>query len=458
MEQVSVPSNFRSIIQDFTNDLSITFSEYAYLWEKWKDPGLSDADLTELFQYCLKVYPERFFDILYQKCDIFNLQLKEGSPVTGIYFLPNVDFCLLFNCDDVTDNTKKTIWKYLQLILFTIVGNMKDKTSFGDAMNMFEGINESELNDKLTETMGSITDFFKNMENMMDGLSEKDNEESNNDSSEKRDNSGMPDFIPEDFSEKFKETFGKMGGLPDIEKIKDNIKMLFDSKIGKLAKEMAEEISEELKNDFANVFDKDDIGDSTNPQDVMKKLMKDPKKLMGLMKSVGGKLDSKMKSGEISKDELVKEASEMLEKMKEMGGTDQFNDILKNIARNMGGMGGMGKNMKIDKNALERMTSMNATKQRMKSKIDQRKMQKEMEIERQREEARKRLEMQQKLAAKYSLESKDSNPQNLVFKLDGEEQQEKSFIHPDILKEIEQQDASQSQKSGGSSKKKKSKK
>jgi len=177
-----------------------------------------------------------------------------------------------------------------------------------------------------------------------------------------------------------------------------------------------------------------------------------------LMKSVGGKLDSKMKSGEISRDELMKEASEMMEKMKEMGGGDQFNDILKNIARNMGGM---GKNMKIDKNALDRMTKMSSTRERMKSTIDQRKMQKEMEIERQKEEIRKRVEIQKQLAAKYSLESKDNNPQNLVFKLDGEEQQEKSFIHPDLLKEIEEESKNpprnqgQSQKS---SKKKKSKK
>ena len=81
--------------------------------------------------------------------------------------------------------------------------------------------------------------------------------------------------------------------------------MIMESKIGKLAKEMAEEISEELKHDFSDILDDENMENTKNPQDVIKKLMKDPKKLMGLMKSVGGKLDSKMKSGEISKDELI---------------------------------------------------------------------------------------------------------------------------------------------------------
>ena len=63
--------------------------------------------------------------------------------------------------------------------------------------------------------------------------------------------------------------------------------------------------------------------------------MKDPKKISSLMKSVGSKLESKMKSGEISKEELVKEAGDLLSKMKDMGGGKEFNDMFKKIAKNM---------------------------------------------------------------------------------------------------------------------------
>jgi hypothetical protein len=52
---------------------------------------------------------------------------------------------------------------------------------------------------------------------------------------------------------------------------------------------------------------------------------------------------------------------------------------------------------------------------------------------------KKRLDEQDRLLAKYSLENKGEN--NMVFKLDGVESQEKSFIHPDLLKEIAEEEA-----------------
>ena len=331
MEELNIPSNFHSIIIDFTNDLSITFSEYNYLWEKWKNPQLPESDLKELFQFCIKVYPQYFFDILYQKDEIFDLNNETNGE-----FLPNVNFKLLFSCENVSEKTKKIIWKYLQLILFTIVGDIKDKSSFGDAANMFEGMNESDLNEKLNETMSGLTDFFKNMEEMMGNIDKKSENKEDNNNEKKDKNEDENEYSNTNFesmfndmnnnNEDFKKSF--MDGIPNIEKIQEHLKTLFDGKIGKLAKEMAEEIS----GDFADLLGKDG-SDIKNPQDAIKQLMKNPKKLMDLMKSVSGKLDSKMKNGEISKEELMKEASEMMEKMKEMGGKDQFNDLFKNLSK-----------------------------------------------------------------------------------------------------------------------------
>ena len=89
------------------------------------------------------------------------------------------------------------------------------------------------------------------------------------------------------------------------------------------------------------------------------------------------------------------------------------------------------------KNALNKMTRMEETREKMKSRAVQRKLKEQIDFERKKEEIRKRVEEQQKLAANFSL-----NPTNesneFVFRLDGEEKQEKSFIHPDILKEMEQ--------------------
>jgi hypothetical protein len=428
MEQ-TVPPNFRSLISDFANDLTVTFSDYSYLWSKWSDPETSDVEVKSLFEHCLKVFPERFFDIIYQNDDMF----KPDSEV-NTYFLPNVSFKFLFNCDDVTETTKKAMWKYLQLVLFTIVGGIKDKTNFGDTMNMFQGIDENELQDKLKETMGGITDFFSNMDNFMNKPTEENTSEQPNE---------------EPTREHFRNMFENMN-MPNMENIQDHLKRLFDGKIGKLAQEMAEELSGE----FTDLVG-EDIKDATNTQDVIKKLMKNPKKIMDLMKRVGGKLDSKMKSGEISREELMKEAGDILGKMKDMGGQDQFNEMFKNMAKSMGGL---GKNMKLDTNALDRMTKQASMRDKMKSKMEQKKKMQSDEIEKRKQEIRQRLEEQQRLAANYSLSSKDGNTNNLVFRLDGEETQEKSlansFIHPDLLKEME----NESKPTDSSTKKKKNKK
>jgi len=432
---MEVPENFLSVINDFTNDLSVTFPEYAYLWEKWRSPELDSVATEEIFQYCVKVYPERFFDILHQKEEIFGA--NDDTPVD---FLPNVNFKLLYSCENVSENTRKTIWKYLQLILFTIVGGVKDRNMFGDAANMFEGLGEGELHEKLAETMAGITDFFKNMS---DNMQFPPNDASNN-------APNFDEFFKEKDSahfENMKKTFEKMG-MPDISKVQEHLKTIFEGKIGKLAKEMAEEISEE----FSDLLGKDGE-EIKNPQDVIKQLMKNPKKVMDMMKTVGGKLDNKMKSGEISREDLMKEASEMMSKMKEMGGGDQFNEMFKNMAKNMGAM---GKNMRMDTNALDRMNKMMSTKERMKTNAEQKKQQKAAEEAKKLEDIRRRVAQQQQLAAKYSLESKDDN--NLVFKLDGEESQEKSFIHPDLLKEIAEEEAAARTKTPSSNANKKKKK
>ena len=54
---------------------------------------------------------------------------------------------------DITEKTKTIIWKYLQLICFTIINDVKDAGSFGDTAHLFEAIDEDELKSKLEETM-----------------------------------------------------------------------------------------------------------------------------------------------------------------------------------------------------------------------------------------------------------------------------------------------------------------
>jgi hypothetical protein len=382
MESITIPDNFRIIIKDFMNDLSITFPEFASMWSTWNNSDVTNEELNVLFNHWVNVFPERFFDIIYQKQCIF-----DESSTVNTEFLPGVDFKILFNCNDISEQTKKILWKYLQLILITIVGEIKDKQTFGDSLNLFDGIDNDQLQDKITETIGNITDFFKESE-------QNQNKDINND--EQSDQTPQPN---------------KTDRLPNIQ---DHLQTLLDGKIGSLAKEMVGDIAE----DFKDVLG-DGISDMENPQDIIKKLMQNPNKISKLLKTVGLKLDEKMKNGDISKDELVKEASEMMNKMKDIGGQDQYNDLFKNISKNMGGgmegmgglagmmggmegmgglagmmggmegmaglagmMGGMGKNMKTDTNAINRMTQAELTKERLRRLKDQRKLQESQSMQR----------------------------------------------------------------------------
>jgi hypothetical protein len=100
-----------------------------------------------------------------------------------------------------------------------------------------------------------------------------------------------------------------------------------------------------------------------------------------LVKNVGDKLDSKMKSGEINQSELMQEATNIMGKMKDMPGMDNIQEMLSKMG-GLGGlsgmMGGLGKNMKVDVNAMQaqmdRTQKMNSMKDRMKKNLVQKQM------------------------------------------------------------------------------------
>jgi len=105
-------------------------------------------------------------------------------------------------------------------------------------------------------------------------------------------------------------------------------------------------------------------------QDVFQKLFKNPGKLMGLVKNVGSKLESKMKSGDIKESELIAEASEIINRMKNMPGMGNMQEMLSKM-----GLGSLPKGAKLDLNAME--AKLNQTmktakmKERMRQKVDE---------------------------------------------------------------------------------------
>lgn len=332
----TIPEEFKKVVKDFYRDILTTFPECK---EKLGPSEINflteDGDALILYSYCKKVYPERFFDILYQNTDIFS------NDEINTKFLPNIEFKNLWK-EDISDKTRDVIWKYLQLILFSVSNGLKDGESFGDTAKLFEAINEEDLKNKLEETMKEMNEMFQDASNnMFQGLS-----------GETFDMSGI-----------------NMEDMPNPEEMQDHINGLLGGKLGRLAHEIAEETASEL-----NV----DMDDASNVSDVFQKLFKNPGKLMNMVKKVGSKLDSKLKSGEIKESELMEEASELMEKMKNMPGMKNMDKILGKMGLPTG-----GKNSKVSMGAFQSQMRSNIgkakQKERMLKKLEERKKQRELE-------------------------------------------------------------------------------
>lgn len=319
--EIEVPEEFAKVIKDFVGDLKTTFPEYSSLISKWwKDASTFDyienvedrnkaieaSEVTStklIFSFCQKKLPPRFFDILYKNEDIFKEDFEGDTE-----FLPHIHFKSLWQFD-LSQTTRDTIWKYLQLMMFSIVSSLNNKEAFGDSAKLFEAINQDEFKSKLEETLTQMQGLF----DMSGNTGEKD---------------GASNF--------------NMDGMPNANDIQDHITGMLDGKLGKLAKEIAEETAEGLNMDMENV---------TDVKDVFQKLIKNPTKLMGLVKTVGDKLDTRIKSGEIKESELIAEASELMNKMKDMPGMGNIQSMLNKMG--MGNLGGLGGGGKVNTAAME---------------------------------------------------------------------------------------------------------
>ena len=356
------------IVKDFYRDVLTVFPEYKDKLEEYEIEFLMEGKHGEkLYTYCLENYPQHFFNILYQNDDIF----KDNE---NLNFLPSINFVEIWKDEDISNKTRETIWKYLQLILFSVSKNVNSQESFGDTAKLFEAINEDELKTKLEETMKDMEGWFNNNE-MFSDLS--------------LNNMMDPSSI-------------NLNDLPDAEDLQNHISGLLDGKLGRLAHEIAAETAEEL-----NV----DMEGATNVGEVFQKLFKNPGKLMNMVKNVGSKLDEKLKSGEIKESELMKEASELMEKMKNMPGMKNMDNILSKMG--IPGVAGAGK------------VNVNAMQARMKQNI---------RVASQKERMLRKLEQRRKAKAEAEAKQKSQQGQyqHMVFR--GDEPVEKSSRKPNKKK------------------------
>lgn len=317
VEELNPPDEFYKIINDFIADILTTFPEYIGLISKWWNRPSNEEKEKEVlfvFRHCIKVFPERFFDILYKNPEIFSEESEVSTE-----FLPGIVFKQLWNCD-ISDSTRETIWKYLQLILFSVIGTVHTTSALGDTAKLFEAIDEEELKKKLQETL-------EGMQNLFD-VSENETDETN--------------------------------AIPNAEQLHEHINSMMGGKLGKLAMELAEETAADLNLDMNN---------TGTGKDVFEKLFKNPAKLMSMVQNIGSKIDDKIKSGELKESELMEEGMELLNKMKNVPGMGNMQQMFSQM-----GIPGLGKGAKINMGAMESQLKKNMKtakmKERMKARAD----------------------------------------------------------------------------------------
>ena len=332
-------TKFVSIMQDFTRDLLTTFPEYAETLDMRLQKLVNNTNDTEntqsLLSYCKGVYPERFFDLLYKNSNIFE------TPDYNTHFLPNIDFKDVWR-QDISDNTRDIIWKYLQLVCFVVINGEKNVDKFGDTTRLFEAIGEDELKKKLGETIAQMSEFLD-----VSGATSATN------------------------------LFDISENLPDPEELHEHINGLMNGKLGRLASE----ITEETMKDFTDISGISSVGD------VFQNLFKNPGKLMNMVKRLGDSLDDKIKSGELKESELMEEAAELMEKLKKVPGMKNMTNLFGKMGLDgLDGMlgGGGGKlNFGAMQGQMNRNVRMAKQRDRMRAKLAARKAQRENAKDRQ---------------------------------------------------------------------------
>lgn len=282
LETLEIPKEFYTIMNSFINDIKLTFPEYTHIIQKWWNGD--EKQTRVVFEHCMKIFPLKTFEIINENPEIF-------AKTNNTEFLPNILFCYLWE-SEISDNTRKIIWKYFNSILVSLLSSIK--------INSNDFVNEPEMITKLSETLKGVHSMF--------------------------DEKKEPNI-----QEKFKEMTG--------------------GKIGKLAVELAEETAKSLN-----------MEDSP---DGMMELLKNPTKLMNIVKNMGEKLDERLKTGEINESEIMNEGIDLMKKMKDMPGMGDMGNLFK-MFENMGDMKPAQKgacNSQLKKNA-----KLEATKERLRKK------------------------------------------------------------------------------------------
>ena len=308
LELPDIPKEFAPLMIEFIDAVSTTFPEYKPIISKWWGyDSHTGTQLHDLFAHCLQVYPARFTDIIYNNEDIF----KDSSSV-NVDFLPGISFKFLWSCNDITPQTRETIWKYLQTVVLCVVGSVDTENMSEDMKTILNKIDEETFKERLCDTVNEIQKLFE-------GAQTSDVDEQDNDDK------------PQDNTTSTTE--GESRPTPNLsaDAFQEHLDGLVGGKIGALAKD--------ILGDTLDSINEEDFADAENPADIIKKLCDKDGGLMQMAAGVTQKLQSKIDSGEYNHGELLQEATSVLQNMKDMPGMDMFQNLMSGAMRSQSGQG-----------------------------------------------------------------------------------------------------------------------
>jgi len=245
-------------------------------------------------------YAKSFFYLLQKNEAVF----AEANKPLG--FLPGVDFRKIWEiARELSEGTREALWRHLQLVMFNLIPKISDKSQFGDSASLFEAITPEQLQEELEAAFADL-----------DTGEETTPEEA--------------EAAASQFTEHIS---GLMGG-----------------NLGRLATEIAEEVGGELG-----------LTRNATQKEVMQ-LLKDPMRMIKLVKKIGAKLQEKIASGEVKESELLEEAAEVVGKLKEVPGAERLRQMF-------GGAAGSKASQAATKAALNQRIGKAKTRERLQAKL-----------------------------------------------------------------------------------------
>lgn len=260
---------FNDYLRLFIKNIIESFSEYKNVLDEYYKELLDSNNNND------DKYVKRFMNKMKNKKKL--ISEKDNDLFSeDIFILKNVNFKVLWESGELSDNNKEKIWEYIQTLYILAETIINDTNTITNLIQSFKQLRETNNTDENNVESDTANNIDNDLMNMIKNLSTEN------------------ETIDEDF--------------------------LKDGLIGKLANEL----TDELNIDELNI----NMEDNNNIDDIFSNLISGDNslKFMNLIQTVGNKIQTKVENGEFEQNDLFNEAKKIMSNLQ--GSNNIFNNIL----------------------------------------------------------------------------------------------------------------------------------